>query len=155
MRRILLAVLAAGLLVLVPGAALGTSHGPGDAFVGLGPADLDTRTAAVKPTADQKGLVKDLGATASWTRFGTAASLAKPNGWLATGLSGSAVEAARSFVRTNKALFGLSDGGVTGLEVVNDAKLAGTDAHAVLFRQRFGDLAAAQDGMIAVGVRDG
>jgi extracellular elastinolytic metalloproteinase len=157
MRRLpafLLPVLAAGLL-LVPGSALSTRAVAGDAFGGTGLGDLDTRTGQTAPTAAQRAQVAQLGAMARWTRFGTPASLTKSSGWLAQGLGGSAADAARSFIRDNRELFKLSDAAVSGLAVVNDAKLAGTDAHAVLFRQSFGSLAAAQDGMIAVAVHDG
>ena len=63
--------------------------------------------------------------------------------------------AARSFVSANKALFRLSDQGVSNLELLNDSPLAGSDGHAVLFRQTFGGLPATQDGLITVGVVDG
>ena len=38
------------------------------------------------------------------------------------------------------------------LALLNDAKLAGSDGHAVIFRQEFGGLPAAEDGIVVVGV---
>lgn len=117
--------------------------------------DLDARTGTVTPTSTQLAIVSNLGATATWNQFGTPRSLIKYGGSLATGLSGSPAAAALSWVRTNAALFRLSNQGVDNLELLNDSPMVGTTAHAVLFRQRFGNLPAAQDGMIAVGIKDG
>src|SRR3954452_18944752 len=113
--------------------------------------DLDSRTAVIAPSASQLDAVSALGAHALWTKFGTPESLIKYGGFLATGLSGDPATAARAWVRANKALFQLSDLGVTNLELVNDSQLPESTAHVVLFRQRFGNLKAAQDGMITVG----
>ena len=118
--------------------------------------DLDTRGASLAPTSAAKSRVDALGARVEWNEFGTAASLIKDSGgYLATGLSSNPVKAARSFISSNRALFKLSASGLSNLEMLNDSKLSGSAAHVVLFRQRFGDLPAAQDGMISVGVVGG
>jgi hypothetical protein len=39
--------------------------------------------------------------------------------------------------------------------MINDSRMPGSSGHAVLFRQRFGSLESAQDGMITVGVVNG
>jgi len=44
---------------------------------------------------------------------------------------------------------------VSKLELLNDSPMVGSNGHAVIFRQQFGALPAAQDGMITVGVADG
>ena len=146
-------LLAAFLLLAAPAAALAAGavldeHG--------GRSDLDARQGAVEPTAAQLERASALGASARWNRFGTVQSLiAEDGGYLAEGLGGDPVAAARSFLSANRVLFRLSDDGLASLELVNDVTLPGTDAHALLFRQRFGGLPAGQDGLIAVGLRDG
>lgn len=120
-----------------------------------GLADFDSRTARVPPTAAQRAIVTNLGARATWNAFGTPQSLIKYGDYLATGLSGDPVIAAREWIRVNRTLFRLSDQSVTDLDLLNDSRMAGYDGHAVIFRQRFGNLAAAQDGMITVGISGG
>jgi hypothetical protein len=117
--------------------------------------DLDARTGRMAPTAQQKQAVADLGARAQWNRYGTPASLIATDGYLGGASAGSAADVARTFIGDHRDLFRLSAADVDGLELVNDSKLVASDAHAVLFRQRFGELAAGHDGMIAVGVAGG
>ncbi|MPZ71209.1 MAG: hypothetical protein GEU71_17030, partial [Actinobacteria bacterium] len=117
--------------------------------------DVDARRGSVTPGSRQLAMVKAMGATARWNDFGTPHSLIKHGGYLASGLSSNAVKAARSWVSDNRALFRLSQQGIENLEVINDSKLDGSDAHVVLFRQSFGGLEAAQDGMLTVGVIGG
>ena len=109
--------------------------------------DFDSRTGKIAPTSTQLAIVSNLGADARWNRFGTPHSLIKHGGFLATGLTGDAVTAARNWIRANRALFRLSDQSVTRLELLNDSKMRGSNGHAVIFRQRFGNLPAAQDGI--------
>ena len=52
-------------------------------------------------------------------------------------------------------MFGLSAAQLQGLTLVNDQKLAGSPARAVLFRQDFGGPAPALDSMVTVGVGNG
>jgi hypothetical protein len=115
-------------------------------------ADRDARTGAIARTAEQLALVERLGADVQWSRFGTPSSLVRFRGALARGVAGkNAVEVARSFARTNSALFRLSPAQVAGLEVVRDSRL-GKQAHVVIFRQRFGGLPAAEGGLLTVAV---
>ncbi len=116
--------------------------------------DFDTRTSRLSPSAQQLALADSLGATVRWNAFGTPQSMIKYGDYLATGLSGDAVSVARAFVRANRVLFRLSDQAVSDLEVLNDSRLVNSQSHVVLFRQHYGDLPAAQDGMITVGVTD-
>jgi uncharacterized repeat protein (TIGR01451 family) len=124
-----------------------------DAPQGL--ADLDNRAGQVAPTAQQIALVDSMGATAQWNQFGTVRTMLKYGGFLATGLSGDPVAAAREWIRANRVLFRLSDQSVTDLELVSDGVMPYNAAHAVLFRQRFGNLPATQDGLINVAIVNG
>jgi extracellular elastinolytic metalloproteinase len=130
----------------------------------------DARKGNIAPTAEQLTAARDLGATAArFNAFGTPHVLMNHTGTLAGPREGAAVDIARDFVRDNAALFRLDAARVDALEVLRDAPLReSTDlrrmregqqplqndvAHAVLFRQRFGDLAAGRDGLLTVGVK--
>ena len=167
---VLLTVSALGLAIVAPtGAQADPQVGPqavtapaaalpadaADPFTGIGLADLDNRTGSLAPTATQQDIAEDLGAHVVWNRFGTPASLIDYGGFLATGLSGSAVDGARTFLRSRAALFRLTPGEVDDLQLVNNSVLADGGGNAVTFRQQFGTLAATQDGLIIVGISDG
>jgi extracellular elastinolytic metalloproteinase len=115
--------------------------------------DLDVRVGRVSPSGAQRADARELGAVVSWNPFGSPASLVPVDAALATGLSGDAAEAARSFVADNADLFNVSSADVDDLELVYDVRIG--RGHAVLLRQRFGDLPAGQDGLVALGVVDG
>jgi extracellular elastinolytic metalloproteinase len=117
--------------------------------------DFDARAGSVAPSATQKNIANNLGAHVRWNRFGTPASLIKYGGYLATGLSGSPIQAARSWLRSKAALFRLTATQVDNLEVISDSSLSDGVGHAVMFRQRFGGLSATQDGLITVGIKGG
>ncbi|HEX2233978.1 MAG TPA: M36 family metallopeptidase [Thermoleophilaceae bacterium] len=149
-RFIAVAVALAVSLVAVPsaGAVITPLHQRGDAIDAF-----ELRAAPVKRTGGQAAAARRLGARATWNDFGTPHSLAPAGGgWLATGLSGDAVEAAREFIDRNRSLFRVS---ADDLELVSDSRLAGSDAHAVLLEQRFEGLAPVAGGLVSVGVRDG
>lgn len=83
--RSMLAAAAAALLLL-PGTALAAGNIPeihDEPF-----ADVDARTETVAPTAAQRAAVAALGATATWTRFGTPKTLVEHGGFLAVGVDG-------------------------------------------------------------------
>jgi len=124
----------------------------GDSPAGLG--DLDTRGSAL-PTAVQRAAAQRLGASVRWNAFGTPASILPTDGSLAQASSADAVTAARDWLRSNAALFGLSEAQVDGLTLVNNQRFAQSSARAVLFRQQFGDLSPAIDSMVTVGVAHG
>lgn len=117
--------------------------------------DIDTRVRVLQPTSGQLDAVRNLQASASWNQFGTPRSLIKYGGYLSASITGAPATAARTWVRTNRALFRLSDNAVTNLELVNDIPLDNSTAHVVLFRQRFGSLRPAHDGLITVGIDEG
>jgi extracellular elastinolytic metalloproteinase len=136
--------------------------------------DVDTRSGRVAPTAGQQAAADRLGATgARWNAFGTPHVLINHDGYLSGPHAGEPADVARAFIRENAELFRLSEQGLAGLELVRAAPLydspdlarvyrekkpaANPDVpHVVLFRQSFGDLQAALDGLLTVGVqRDG
>lgn len=117
--------------------------------------DVDTRVGAIAPSAAQLKQAAALGATSRWNRYGTPESMIRYDGALATGLTGTPVQQARAFVRANRGLFKLTDADVSGLEVLKDTALTGTQSHVVMFRQHFGSLTAAEDGLITLGMMPG
>ena len=146
--RLLVLAACAATVLLLPTAALSIGQ-VDDIHTEL--ADFDTRSESVEASAEQLTLVESLGAQAFWNRFGTPSSLVKHGGFLATGVEGgTAVAAARNWLEANKALFRLDS--TEGLELHNDASLASSDGHAVSFRQTFGELKAADGGMVTVGL---
>lgn len=125
----------------------------GDTVPGL--SDLDARGQA-GPSSSQVAAARSLDAVdLSWNRFGTPSSILPADGVLAPATSDDPVVAARAWLRDNAEVFGLSTGQVGDLELVNDQELAQSDAHAVLFRQRFGSLSPALGSMVTVGVANG
>jgi hypothetical protein len=136
--------LAAGLVATTAAAA------PGHAREVL--ADRDARTGTVLRTAEQLALVKRLGATAQWNRFGTPSSLINARGVLAANVQGAnAVARARAFVAANNELFRLSERSLDRLALAVDTRV-GKSGHTVMFRQEFGGLRAAEGGLLIVGV---
>ena len=113
----------------------------------------DARSGRIAPTAAQVAAAERLGTRVRWTDFGTPSTLIRHGGYLATGLGDDAPAAARAFLTANRELFRLTPEAIAELELVNDAPLG--KGHAVLLRQRFGDLKPTQDGLVAVGVVDG
>jgi extracellular elastinolytic metalloproteinase len=117
--------------------------------------DVDARRGSVAPSPQQIAVAERLGATrVAWNRFGTPQSLIRHGGYLATGLPKAPVRAAGTFISQNRTLFRLSGTAVSSLELANVAPLGDT-AHAVLFRQRFGNLVAGPEGLITVVVARG
>ena len=138
-----------------------------------GLATVDARQGSLAPTAAQEAAAESLGATAPrWNRFGTPHVLFNRDGYLSGPRSGAAADVARGFVLDHRDLFRMSADSVAALEVVTDSPLLDSPdlarardgrqvrnpdvAHVVTFRQTFGDLDAAHDGLLTVGVqRDG
>ncbi|MDO9453867.1 MAG: M36 family metallopeptidase [Stagnimonas sp.] len=119
------------------------------------PQQVDYRSGEKRPAADQLKLISALKADAVWNRFGTVHSLVRHGGYLSSGYEGTPAEAARAWVRDHRQLFRLSPQGVDELELVNEAITPHSEARAVLFRQRFGGLPSAAEGLITVGVVNG
>jgi len=143
MQRLLVALAALAVLAFPSVAAAAGDHG----------ADLDARRGSVGATQAQRDAADALGAEVRWNRYGTPTSLVKHGDYLATGVSGSdAVAVARTFLDAHAGLFKLGAGGAAALQLHRDAVLSGSDAHAVVLRQSFGGLPAAEDGLVVVGV---
>jgi hypothetical protein len=124
----------------------------GDPVHGL--SDVDLRGTAT-PLAGQRAAVQALGAaTVRWNAFGTPASILPEDGSLGVA-TGAPAAAARGWLRAHAAAFGLSTAQVDALEMVNAQELTGSDARAVLFRQKHGDLVPATGGIVTVGVANG
>jgi hypothetical protein len=114
--------------------------------------DKDVRSGTLPPTGRQRGRAE--GTAVRWNRLGTPATVTKPGGAaLATGLPADAEQAARAYLTANRELFGLSADGLQALEKVAVNPIG--DGAAVLLRQRFGDLPAGHDGMVALGISKG
>ncbi|MCG5217211.1 M36 family metallopeptidase [Streptosporangium sp. KLBMP 9127] len=114
-----------------------------------GKPDLDHRRGSVPPP---KLIRADGAATIRWNTLGTPAVITG-SAPLAEALGADPEQAARAYLKANEAMFGLSAGAVDALEKVAVNPLG--QGHAVLLRQRFGDLPAGVDGQVAIGVFDG
>ncbi|MFD6692586.1 hypothetical protein [Micromonospora aurantiaca (nom. illeg.)] len=113
----------------------------------------DNRKGRVAASDRQRDRAAALGARVRWTDFGTPATLTSTGKPLATGLPADPAAAARAYVAANRDVLGLTAEGAAALELLTVAPMG--QGAAVLFRQRFGDLPAAVDGMLSIGVRDG
>jgi extracellular elastinolytic metalloproteinase len=155
-----LASLSALVTVLALMGGVGPAKGISDAagaFQGEGLAlqdDLDVRGGSVAATARQRQLVRAMGATAVWNRFGTPHALTPSAGaYLATGLATDELAAARAWIMDNRALFRLSATGARALEVIRNAPIG--SGRSITFQQSFGALDAGLDGRITLGLVDG
>ena len=112
-------------------------------------------------------------AAVRWNALGTPASVSRPDGPLATGLSRDPDRAARQYLSSNAALFpgigaqetkpagapetkpaaALETKPAAALETIAETPVG--DGTVVLLRQRFGSLPAGHDGLVAVAVRGG
>ncbi|HEX7180803.1 MAG TPA: M36 family metallopeptidase [Thermoanaerobaculia bacterium] len=141
---------------------LGFATGPGAVFAALdipeihkARGDFDARQGSVAPSPAALDTARALGGNARWTRFGTIHTLSKDGGFLAVGLQGDPEQAARSWIRSHRELFGLSAESVDNLELVRDSVLTGGSAHVLLFGQRVGDVPVMHEGRIKMGIVDG
>ena len=120
--------------------------------------DADRRGPDLAPSAGARAALARLGrgAKTSWTQYGTPHTLTRDHDFLATGLKGTPVQVARTFLKRNSALYGLSPAAVDALEVVSADPLSDTDsAWVVLLRQKLDGIRLAEDGLVAVGVGAG
>ncbi|TDD80687.1 peptidase M36 [Actinomadura darangshiensis] len=134
----------------VPGRAEPPPSGPRPPGGQAGLPDKDARTGALAPTSRQQGAAR--GVTVRWNKLGTPASVTGA-GPLAKGLPGGAEKTARTYLTDHRDLFGLDAAAVGALEKVAVNPIG--DGAAVLLRQRFGDLPAGYDGLVALGVTGG
>ncbi|WP_240197727.1 M36 family metallopeptidase [Nonomuraea lactucae] len=117
-----------------------------------GKPDIDNRRGTVRPPAGISAPSAAPAAEVRWNSLGTPAVVtgAEP---LAEGLGADPEQAARAYLKNNESLFGLPAAAVDALEKVAVNPIG--EGHAVLLRQRFGDLPAGVDGLVAVGVAGG
>ncbi|WP_235854355.1 M36 family metallopeptidase [Nonomuraea aridisoli] len=117
-----------------------------------GKPDVDNRQGRVPPPAGANARRAGPAADIRWNNLGTPATVtsAEP---LAEGLGADPVQAAKTYLKDNESVFGLSAEAVDALETVAANPIG--DGHAVLLRQRFGDLPAGVDGLVSVGVTGG
>ena len=114
-----------------------------------GSRDFDSR-GKVAPTTAQLRAARSIHGRVSWGPLGTPASVIHYGGYLAAGIKAPYAEsAALSWLAAHKAAFGLRS--VKNLRVLTSAPLRGSKAHAVSFRQTFGDALSA-DGVVTVTV---
>jgi extracellular elastinolytic metalloproteinase len=118
---------------------------------GHGTRGKDNRVGVVAPYATQRALADRVGAV-SWNALGTPHALG-PAKALAAGLSADPATAARQYLTQNRDLFGIDEKSVAAMEILL-VRPIGT-ASVVLLRQRFGDLPAGYDGLVAVLVGGG
>src|SRR5699024_2634648 len=103
------------------------------------------------PTTAQRAAARALGADVRWNDLGSPASVLPDDDSLGTA-SGTAAQAARSWLRQHADVLGLGAGEVDDLELVNVQALADSRARAVLLRQRYVGLTPALGGLVTVGV---
>ncbi|MET0495989.1 MAG: M36 family metallopeptidase [Actinoplanes sp.] len=114
---------------------------------------VDNRGGVAAPSAAQRSLVRDDNLVTRWNNLGTPASVTPAKGILAAGLKGDAEAVARGYLKNSVGLFSLQTAAVDELETIAETKIgAGT---VVLMRQRYGNLPAAHDGLVAVAVKGG
>ncbi|SEF79277.1 Fungalysin metallopeptidase (M36) [Nonomuraea solani] len=114
--------------------------------------DVDNRQGRIPPPAGANARRAGPPADIQWNALGTPATITSKEP-LAEGLGSDPGQAARAYLKNNEAVFGLPAESVDALETVAINPI-GT-GHAVLLRQRFGDLPAGVDGLVAVGVAGG
>jgi extracellular elastinolytic metalloproteinase len=118
-----------------------------------GTLDADRRQGLRSPTLEQKTLIAARGITVRWNRFGTPRSLVHQGGYLAAGLGGDPVAAARRWLTSNSRLLGVSARSLARLRLISSSPIGA--GRAVLFRQTFAGLPAGHDGLVSIGVRRG
>jgi extracellular elastinolytic metalloproteinase len=162
-RRIAYFVLAALLVTAAAtgsgpaGAAPGRAEPPAGAPDARGdahsPRDKDNRTGTLAPTAGQRARASRVDAPVQWNALGTPSAFGPAAEGLATGLAADPLSAARQYLMRERDLFGLDEAAVVALEPLLVHPVGAGSV--VLLRQRFGDLPAGHDGLVAILVRDG
>lgn len=113
----------------------------------------DFRAGQRTPSAKQRALATQRGVAATFNKLGTTSSVAATGKSLATGLPADPVAAARAYLTQQRDLLGVSQNAIDSLEVVATNPIG--NGTAVLMRERFGNLPAGHDGLVAVGVAGG
>jgi extracellular elastinolytic metalloproteinase len=153
---IVAAVTVASALVAVAPAGADPAKAPAPSVLDVqgesrGARDADNRTGSVAPNARQRSMAGKVGAV-RWNALGTPRALG-PAKSLASGLAADPETAARQYLARNTDLFGIDEKSVAAMELVLVRQLGAGSV--VLLRQRFGNLAAGYDGLVAVLVAGG
>jgi extracellular elastinolytic metalloproteinase len=149
-RAIAMAAVAALVLALVPSVASAQVQVFDEVEDDHGAHDVRDAQRALVPTSAQLAAVEELGATARWTRFGTAQSLIRHGDYLATDIEADdAASAALAWLGDNRVLFRL--GALDSVEVDRTLPLT-DDAYVVVVRQRIGDVPLSPDGSASIGL---
>jgi hypothetical protein len=137
------------------GAARGAARDNDNGFQGESSKikDIDARKGKKDPSAQQQSAARGKGVTVRWNKLGTPEVVVGADGFIATGLSPDPATAAREWVSSNLDLLGLTSESAARLQVIGVNAIG--DGASVLLRQRFGELAAGLDGLLAIGVVDG
>ncbi len=117
--------------------------------------DVDRRGARLAPLASAQAALSRLGEEmmVSWTQYGTPLSLTREKAFLATGLAGTPEQVARTFLKRNADLYGLSAGAIDALRLVSDQALPdSTTAWVISLQQTMNGIDLAEDGLVNVGV---
>lgn len=127
-------------------------------------ATSDTRIGTLlQPTKAQTDAISRIvkaspGTRSTWDpRFGTPRTVTPTVGkTLSDPQSGSAVSIAKAWLNDNKAILGLNDAEIAGLDLRRDHVIPGTGTHVVQFTQMFEGVAAARGGSLGLAVtKDG
>src|SRR4029450_2431018 len=156
-RTVLAPLVAVVVLIAVAGAgaARGAARDNDNGFQGESSKikDIDARKGKKDPSAQQQSAARGKGVTVRWNKLGTPEVVVGADGFIATGLSPDPATAAREWVSSNLDLLGLTSKSAARLQVIGVNAIG--DGASVLLRQRFGELAAGLDGLLAIGVVDG
>jgi len=130
-----------------------------EAGSGAGERTFDARTSRVEPTKEQREAASRLlrkagaGTRMAWDRrFGTPHTIYPARGTLTGPREGTPAEIARSWIRENRALFGLAAGDVDDLNVTQSHGLS-TGTRIISFAQTFDGVEAVHGGSMTVVVR--
>ncbi|MEV6928944.1 M36 family metallopeptidase [Dactylosporangium sp. NPDC051485] len=148
------AVVATSAVTAAPAAA-DPKPNPGKAhdIDGHGPRDVDNRRGGKAPTAKQKAAADRVGGDkVRWNALGEPEAVG-PDAALATGLTGDPVAAARKYLLDNQDLYALDASAVDAMDPIFVQPL-GTGT-VVQLQQRFGNLPAGHDGLVAILLNEG
>jgi hypothetical protein len=123
------------------------------AEVALG--DADRRGPVLAPLEGARAELARMGAglQVSWTQYGTPLALTRDHGFLATGLTGTPAQVARTYLRQHAALWGLRAVDVDALQPGMAEPLSqGGPGWSVAFQQVVDGIPLSEDGYVVVGV---
>ncbi len=154
------ALVAAGVLAISPltvGSAAAAPSGDTPTFdfqnEGAADGDIDNRSAATQPTAQQRALASQLSPSVRFNKYGTPAELMPKVETRQLTATSDPVAIARGFLMANNAAFGLSTQAINEMDVLVSRPMG--EGSYVMLRQRFGSVPSSLDGLAAFGIRNG